>query len=100
MAADKSPWKFATTDGVAVRIDGKVQILSYTLGASKRITSYFGGLAEAIRAITNFSLDAYVQVVSAGLGADVDEDSVFKAGQDDLCRPLVEYLTWLSNGGR
>ena len=102
MSATKPLFEYATTEGVAITLDGAPVTLRYTLGASKRIDSQFGDFGKAMNRIINFNFDAFPKVVAAALGKEVRdvEDAVFAAGIDSLLRPLSEYLAWLSNGGR
>lgn len=98
--ADKPQFRFAKPDGVNIRLDGKVVTLRYTLGASKAIDQYFGGIVPSIERLQRYNTDDFVHVIRAAAGQEVTEDSVFMAGIDSLFLPLREYLTWLSNGGR
>ena len=91
-------FKFATTDGVETSLG----MLRYSLGASKRINAFFGNFSESFPRLMKFDVEAFSAVVAAGLGKerkDVEED-VYEAGYDTLLKPLMEYMAWLSNGGR
>jgi hypothetical protein len=99
MMSDKPPrFKFATADGVETSLG----TLKYSLGASKRINAFFGNFSEAFPRLMKFDIEAFSAVAAAGLGMERKdvEDAVFDAGYDTLLKPLMEYLAWLSAGGR
>lgn len=92
----------ATSEGLTIELDGQPVTLRYTLGASKQIDSHFGNFVEAMRRISHFNFEAFPMVVAAALGKTVKEveEHVFAVGMDTLHKDLVEYLAWLSNGGK
>jgi hypothetical protein len=83
-------------------IETPIGTLRCTLRAAKKINGLFGSIGAAIEKVGNLDLNAYIFVAAAGLGKDPDavEDKVFTTGMRDLCAPMIEYLTMLSNGGR
>lgn len=100
--APAATFKFATPDGVLLDLNGAPVTLRYTLDASKRICARFGGFGETFNRLFKFDAEGFSTVVAAGLGKDVAavEQDVFATGYDSLLKPLLEYLAWLSNGGK
>jgi hypothetical protein len=101
-----STFEYATKEGVSITLGGEPVLLRYTLGASRAVSTRFREFPMAFTALYRFDIDAFVGVIAAGLGDDKTkavsnfEDAVFAAGMDSLIKPLIEYLAWLSNGGR
>lgn len=98
---------------VEIELGGGKYVLRSTLGAAKAVNAAFGGFTAVFRELMAFNLDAYVAVVSAGLGkkpnqfleADVEnkitvEEAVYQTGIEALNEPCSRFVGFLTNGGR
>ena len=79
----------------------KTETLVCSPRAAKRVNT-LGGMAETLRRLAVFDMDAYTVVIAAGLNKNPEsvENSVYSAGLVDLLEPLSTYVKLLANGGR
>ena len=87
---------------VSITLDGQPVTLRCTLRAATEVTATFGSYTEVYRRLASLDHRANVLVVAAGLGKDPKdvEGQVYRTGLHGLVKPLTEYITLLSNGGR
>lgn len=86
---------------VRITLGGAEATLQCTLRAAREVNSQFGSFSEAYRRVAAFDFEAYVGVLTSGLGKPIKEveDDVFAAGMPALVKPVIEYLNRLANGG-
>ena len=87
---------------VSITLDGKPFVLRSTLGAAETVNAAFGSFTAAYERVGKFDFSAFVVIIAAGTDKPTKEikSAVFKNGMTDLVKPISEYLTLLSNGGR
>lgn len=86
-------------------LDGESRHLVPTMRAIRLISREYGGMVQAVAAVSAMRFDAIAFVVRHGLSLDDKEakdldDTVFAVGPMALMAPCIEYLTILANGGR
>jgi hypothetical protein len=92
----------ASIGEVDIILNGKARTLRCSLAAAKVVNAAANGCQGMIARLGMMDLDAYITVVAAGLNQkykDVEEP-VYKTGMPALNGPLIEFVTYLANGGR
>lgn len=87
---------------VAITLDGKERTLQCSLAAAKMINASANGFQGMLGRLGMMDFDAYVIVVAAGLNVPSRkiEEKVYRSGMPSLTGSLVEFVTYLSNGGK
>ena len=87
---------------VEFSLHGERVILKPTLGATRTINRTYGSFGEAFRRVSllDFETIANVIAVGSGMKPKTAEEEVYAHGLADLVKPVSEYLSVLSNGGR
>lgn len=96
---------------IEVKILGKEYTLKPTLTVAKLLSKKFGGGLSAVNRINQFDIDAYFDVISAGLGLTEKGESVFadgkglsealyETGMMNLAAPCIRFVHIVINGGK
>ncbi len=84
--------------------EAQTYVLRPSLKAATSVNRAFGGFVGAYQKIAGYDFDAFVTVLRAGLGKQVNPDAVpeivFATGLAGLIEPVARYITLLRNGGR
>jgi hypothetical protein len=85
-----------------MEIESALGTLRTSLGAARKVNSYFGSFLDALRKIATLDLDAFCVVIAAGTGKKVVEveEQVYQHGLPDLVEPCSKFVTALANGGQ
>ncbi|WP_441229450.1 hypothetical protein AB7828_03845 [Tardiphaga sp. 215_C5_N2_1] len=89
-----------------IKLNDKTVTLKWKLSVQKKISTEFGGLLPAHRAIMEFDLDAFAKIVAIGtekvLPDSLDEvcGDVFATGMETLQPDLLKFLNRLVSGGK
>lgn len=96
---------------VEISILGKEYTMKPTLAVAKLLSKKFGGGIIAVSRINQFDIEAYVDVISAGLSLTERGESafadgkglasaIFETGLMDLAAPCIRFVHIVINGGR
>ncbi len=90
---------------MTIALNGQDLDLLATPGAAKTICRAFGGLTEAYARVDRYDFEAVVTVINAatnrtGAAAEATETAVFEAGIVTVAALVIQYLSFLSAGGK
>lgn len=88
-----------------ITLAGKVVSLELSSKALRRVSSYFGGMVPACRAMYDLDTEAMRKILAAGLNKPLADDdgldaAIYEHGAVALQDGLLQYLDKLSTGGK